>query len=121
MNYKRDYKKIIGDGKLPNKYFLFHYDEKFKRADDNLELHVPVNETKVKETLLGVFDSFNEALHGVYNLAYLPHVVIEDRLSGQVWESYVVVCPCCGKEDYETIDDHHWSEEREEELSRIAS
>jgi hypothetical protein len=103
-----DYKKHIGDGKLPNHYWVFHYDEKFCRNEDGeLESN---NDTELqKDSLLGEFKTYKEALQCVDTKAYYPHITIEDRISGQVFESIVIVCPCCGKEDYETFSDINYT------------
>lgn len=104
-----NYKNQIGDGKLPNKYWVFQYDEKFYRINDEM---VPTKKAKeTKNSLLGEFKTYAEAIEAVNNKAYLPHVVIEDRLSGMIFEQSVIVCKCCGKEDYETIDDHKFTKE----------
>jgi hypothetical protein len=109
------YQDMIGDGKFPNKYWVFHYDEKFTRKDDEL---LPLNDIgeKTKDNLLGEFKTYQEALRCVDDKAYYPHVVIEDRLSGQVFERLCVVCSCCGKEDWETWDDIHFTEKTMREM-----
>jgi hypothetical protein len=103
-----NYKKHIGDGKTPNRYWVFQYDEKYKREknnDGNYEL-IPMDETQeTKNSLLGEFKTYKDALQCVDNKAYLPKIIIEDRLSGQVFESMCIVCPCCNKEDYESYND----------------
>ena len=98
---KAKYRKQIGDGKLPNNYWVFHYDEKATRKDS--EINFP--DTKCDGGLVGEYKTYKEALEAVDNKAYLPHIVIEDRLTGVVFESLCIVCPCCNKEDYETNED----------------
>jgi hypothetical protein len=102
-----DYKKHIGDGKMPNRYWVFHYDQKYKIIDNGeFKERVLIEESKESEnSLVGEYKTYQEALSAVDNKAYLPNVVIEDRLSGQVFESYCLVCGCCGKEDWETDND----------------
>jgi len=97
-----DYKKHIGDGKIPNRYWVFHYDEKLINKDGEL---VSNSEGETEGGLLGEFKTYKEALDCVNSKAYYPHITIEDRLSGQVFESSCIVCQCCGKEDYETFED----------------
>jgi hypothetical protein len=97
----KKYQRMIGDGKLPNKYWVFHYDEKFMQKDDEL---VSTN-NKPDGGLIGEYSTYKEAVEAVNNKAYLPHVFIEDRLTGQVFETICTVCPCCNKEDWETIRD----------------
>ena len=99
----KNYKNLIGDGKLPNKYWVFQYNQQYKSIDGTLELIK--EDTETKESLLGEFKSYKEALNCVDDKAYLPNVVIEDRISGQVFEQLQVVCQCCGKIDYETYSD----------------
>ena len=110
------YQNMIGDGKFPNKYFVFHYDEKLKRNN------VPNPEREFDDEIitgdytgknyLGCFKTYQEALTCVNRDAFLPHVVIEDRLSGHIFEQIVYVCPCCGKEDYETFEDIKYTREK---------
>ena len=54
-----------------------------------------------KDNLIGEFKTYQEALKATDG-AYLPHVIIEDRLSGEVFEQLFIVCSECGKEEYET-------------------
>jgi hypothetical protein len=98
---KMNYRKHIGDGKLPNHYWVFHYDEKLKRDEDELES----DNENVEGGLLGEFKTYADALNCVDTKAYFPHITVEDRITGTVFESMFIVCPCCGKEDYETIED----------------
>ena len=98
----------IGDGKLPNKYWVFQYDQKHqnrKNEDGSISLEIIKEDQETENSLLGVFNSYNEALQCVDNRAYLPNVVIEDRISGQVFEQMCIVCPCCGRENYESFKD----------------
>ena len=97
------YQKRIGDGKLPNIYYVFHYDEKCTRDEYN-NLNYPIDE-KVEGGYIGQFRSYKKAIDCVNNKAYLPHVFIEDRITGVVFEQYVEICECCGKEEYTTIED----------------
>ena len=116
-----NYKTHIGDGKLPNKYWVFQYDQKYKRVKEDgfvtLELIQEDNETK--DSLLGEFNTYQEALQCVDNKAYLPNVVIEDRLSGQVFELMCIVCQDCGKEDWETNEDIKFSKKMIEEKGKV--
>lgn len=101
----KDYKNLIGDGKTPNIYFVFHYDEIATRvtdSDGNIDLEYP--DTEVDGGLIGQFKTYQEALQCVDDKAYLPHVIIEDRLTGVVFEQCQVRCNCCGHIEYETID-----------------
>ena len=105
----RTYQQQIGDGKLPNKYFVFHYDQKFKNVNGTIE---PVGECEeTKNSFLGEFKTYSEAVECFDNKAYLPHVVMEDRLTGVILETMCIECPCCGKEDWETINDTKFTQE----------
>jgi len=105
----RTYQQQIGDGKLPNKYFVFHYDQKFKNVDGTIE---PIGECEeTKNSFLGEFKTYSEAVECFDNKAYYPHVVIEDRISGQILETMCIVCECCHKEDWETYRDTKFTEE----------
>jgi hypothetical protein len=107
-------KNKIGDGKLPNYYWVFHYDEKLTRKDGEL-----IYEDEAKETkggLIGKFKTYKEAIKCVNERAYLTHVIIEDRLSGQVFEAVVVICSCCGKEDSEVYEDIKYTKETMEKM-----
>jgi len=106
-----NYKSQIGDGKFPNKYWVFQYDMKFKRDKENSI--VPIEENvETKNSLLGEFKTFKEALSCVDNKAYLPNVVIEDRLTGVIFEQMCIVCQECGKEEWETIRDEEFSKKQ---------
>ena len=109
-----NYKKQIGDGKTPNKYWVFQYDQKFENKEGEIQLIK--EDTETKDSLLGEFKTFEEALRCVDDKAYLPNVVIEDRLSGQVFEQMCIVCPCCGKEEWESHKDIKYTQKRLDEL-----
>jgi hypothetical protein len=104
MHTMKKYQERIGDGKTPNIYYVFHYDEKMTKNSEG-ELEFRDTDDKVDGGYLGQFKSYQKALECVDNKAYLPHVVIEDRISGVVFESYCVVCGCCGNETWETQND----------------
>ena len=104
----KNYQRQIGDGKLPNKYWVFQYDQKYKRVkqeDGSISIELIAEDMSKQEHLIGEYKTYNEALQAVDNKAYLPNVVIEDRLSGQVFEQLCIQCQECGKEEYETNDD----------------
>lgn len=102
-----DARNKIGDGKFPNYYWVFQYDLKHKRSKENGFIEItPIGEAKEnKDNLLGKFKTFQEALECVDNKAYLPNVIIEDRLSGQVFEQICISCKECGKEEWESNKD----------------
>jgi hypothetical protein len=106
----KSYQKQIGDGKLPNKYWVFEYNQKYQIKDGVLE--IIKEDTETRNSLIGEYKTYKEALNAVDNKACLPNVVIEDRLSGQVFEQLCIVCPCCGKEEYETNNDIKYTKER---------
>ena len=110
----KKYQEQIGDGKLPNKYWVFQYDQKYQNVKRNnfTSLEIIKEDTETKNSLLGEFKTYQEALNCVDNKAYLPNVIIEDRISGQVFEQMCIVCPCCGKEDWETYNDIKFTKER---------
>lgn len=99
----KNYQKQIGDGKLPNKYWVFQYDQKYKRVKDGdiITLEVISEDKENQNNLIGEYKTWQEALNAVDNKAYLPNVIIEDRISGQVYEDLCIVCQECGKEEYE--------------------
>ena len=109
----KTYQQQIGDGKLPNKYFVFHYDEKFKRVrneDKGISLEIIGGDEEPENSFLGEFKTYHEAVGCFDNSAYLPHSVIEDRLSGQILETLCIVCESCGREDWETYRDTEFTE-----------
>ena len=95
-----NYKQQIGDGNLPNKYWVFQYDEKAQLI--NGEVQFP--DQKADGGLLGEFATYEDAIKCIDNKTYLPHSVIEDRLVGMIFEQYPIVCSCCGGERWETYD-----------------
>lgn len=115
------YKKQIGDGKFPNKYWVFEYDQKYKRVkqeDGSYMLEIIKEDMNTKNSLIGEFKTYKDALNAVDNKACLPNVIIEDRLSGQVFEQYCVVCQECGKEEYETNIDIEYTKRKIEESGK---
>jgi len=111
---KLSYREMIGDGKFPNKYWVFQYDQKYKRVkqkDGSNLLEIIKEDTENNDSLVGEFSTFKEALTCVDDKAYLPNVVIEDRLSGQVFEQRCILCQECGKEDWESDNDIRFSKE----------
>ena len=114
----KDYQKQIGDGKFPNKYWVFQYDQKYKRVrneDGSISLEAISEDLSKNDHLLGSFKTYQEALQCVDNKAYLPNVVIEDRISGQVFEQMCIVCQDCGKEDFESFNDISFTKKKHEE------
>ena len=113
-----NYREEIGDGKTPNKYWVFQYDEKFKRVkfeDGSTSIEIREEEDlgeQSSDNLIGEFKTYQEALNAIDKDAYLPHVVIEDRISGQVFEQLCIVCSECGREDWETNEDINFTKEK---------
>lgn len=115
----KKYQRMIGDGKTPNKYWVFQYAQKYQRSkgdDGSTMIDIIKEDTETKNSLLGEFSTYEEALRCVDDKAYLPNVVIEDRLIGQIFEQLCIVCPCCGKEDYKTHSDIKYTKEKLAEL-----
>ncbi|MFA6006046.1 MAG: hypothetical protein WC775_06230 [Patescibacteria group bacterium] len=118
--------KYIGDGKYPNFYWVFQYDEKMRRVkhtDDDgktwTEFEVIENNETRTDSFLGQFETYREALACVDSKAYLPHVVIEDRLSGQVFESYCISCTECGHEEYGSNNDIGYTQKKMERDGKV--
>lgn len=110
-------RKHIGDGKYPNCYWVFHYDQKFKRVKqkNGLVIVALIAEDKSKDDcLLGQFATFAEAIDCVNNKAYLPNVIIEDRLTGQVFEQICIVCQKCNNEKWESHYDVKYTQRKME-------
>ena len=105
-----DYKKHIGDGKTPNKYWVFQYDQKYRYGEDNT-IELIKEDTGTENSFLGEFNSFENALICVDDKAYLPNVVIEDRISGQVFEQICIVCKECRREEHITHKDINFTKE----------
>ena len=104
---EKEAREKIGDGKMPNLYFVFHADEKFELIKDKegvvlQEMIAP--EEKHSGGCLGVFDTYKEALQAA-DKAYYPHVTIEDRITGELLDTSCIVCSECGNETYETRED----------------
>ncbi|MFA7709923.1 MAG: hypothetical protein WCY30_02325 [Candidatus Neomarinimicrobiota bacterium] len=96
---KEDYRLLIGDGGFPNLYFVFQYDNKYKRCKDGtMNLINPNKKRDKKDEYLGRSTTYSGAIKLVNDKAFLPNIVIEDRLSGMIFESYYVVCSECGNE-----------------------
>jgi len=110
----KSYQKTIGDGKLPNFYWVFHYDEKMKRIK-NEDGSISIEPIEAGENAtggcLGRFKTYREARTCVDRDAFYSHIFIEDRLSGQVFESYCVVCECCGHVEWESFEDTTYTKE----------
>jgi len=118
----KTYQRQIGDGKFPNKYWVFQYDQKYKRVkqeDGSIMIELIAESPEASDSLIGEFRTYREALECVDNKAYLPNVVIEDRLSGQVFESIVIVCQECGKEEYESHEDIKFTKEKIEAAGKV--
>ena len=107
----KKYQERIGDGKLPNIYYVFHYDEKLIQNESG-DFDYPEVEGKVINGYLGQFKSYEKALECVDNKAYLPHVMIEDRITGVVFEQYVQTCNCCNKEEHVTNEDIQFTKDQ---------
>lgn len=107
------YQKQIGDGKLPNKYFVFQYNQKYKRVqnEEGISLELIEEDLKNKNSYLGWFKTYQEALECVDSKSYLSNVIIEDRISGQVFEQMCIVCQECGKEEWKTFQDIKYTKE----------
>ena len=114
----RNYKNLIGDGKLPNLYWVFHYDgkmRKVKNSDGSIRIEEIQENQKIDGECLGEFKTYKEAIQCINEKAYYPHAFIEDRLSGQVFESCCIVCECCGHETFEYFEDTRYTKKILEE------
>ena len=113
-----NYKKHIGDGKLPNRYWVYHFDEKLTRNAEN-EIEEILTDKEIDGGLLGEFKTYREAMECRNNKAFYPHVTIEDRITGMVYEDMVIICPCCEKEDYESYEDIKYTKKYIEDAGKI--
>jgi len=116
MKKYKEHQLKIGDGKLPNNYWLFHYDEKFKITKENgFNEVVPLDDKEHDGGLIGKYKTYKLARQAADWKAYYPHVFIEDRLSGQVFETICIVCQECGKEEWESREDIKYTQKAMEE------
>ena len=111
--------KHIGDGKHPNHYWVFHYNEKFYYDEGDLTVTTDSDSEEKKDSLLGDYKTYREAMNCRNTMAFYPHVVIEDRLSGMIYEDTVIVCRCCGHERYESNEDISFTKKKMEEAGYI--
>ncbi len=113
MDINRIAANRIGDGKLPNEYFVYQYDtEHTQTIDEDGYCRInPITEN-AKGEIIGRYRTYKEALAAIDREAYLPHVFIEDRLSGLIFERMCVVCPCCGKRDCLDFEDYGFTKEK---------
>ncbi len=105
----KKYQNRIGDGKLPNIYYVFHYDEKAILQKDNT---IKFPDKKVDGGYLGQFKSYKKALACVDKKAFYPHIIIEDRLSGVIFETLCKICECCDEEKYITHENIEFTKEK---------
>jgi hypothetical protein len=113
-----NYKRIIADGKSPNIFFAFQYDEKFYTRYGKNEQKVK-NNAPQKGGLIGKYKTYKAAKIAIENMASLSHVFIEDRITGMVYEQYIEVCKCCGNEILTTIEDYEFSKEITEKSGKV--
>ena len=108
---KRISTKQIGDGKLPNKYWVSQSEDYYLRTGNQLDWASKEGKFKAESKTLAVFNSYVEALKYADTI-YDNSIFIEDRLSGELLHNVKIVCPCCGKEDWETFEDLTFTEEK---------
>lgn len=114
------YKNLIGDGKFPNKYWVSESNDYLIRETVNGDhLLTSYSEKHPDYKLEGKtypkpFKTFKEA-ECFANSLFDNQITIEDRLSGQVYESVKIVCESCGKEDWETFYEIKYTKEIMEE------
>ena len=100
-----DYRNMIGDGKVPNRYWVMFSNDEYicKEHDDDGGMHCDGDESiESKGGVVAVFDSFYEARDFVRKFKDFDDTltirgetfdvtskVIEDRLVGMVWEEGV--------------------------------
>jgi len=113
MDINQMAREHIGDGKLPNEYYVFQYDTKHKETinEDGICCADPIDENAAGK-IIGRYKTYKAAKDAIYREAYLPHVIIEDRLSGMIFESMIIVCQCCGHEDYRDYEDLSFTKEK---------
>jgi hypothetical protein len=115
-------RKNIGDSKLPNRYWVSesnNYYLRTKEKDGSIYLK-PIEEENPNfkhegKTYPKIFKTYKEALTFLDTLSG-DNRIIEDRLSGQVFEAMKIICPCCGKEEWESFSDIKYTKERMEKL-----
>jgi len=100
---------IIGDGKIPNKYIVCQSNDVYECVDNCLEWKE--NKNPESETV-GIYDTYIEALEAIEDECYMSNRTIEDRLSGELFSSYEIVCPTCGNTKYETREDIGFTEQK---------
>jgi len=87
--------KIIGDGQLPNKFFVTEGPYVMVRVDEyESECEKIEGFEDTQSTTYGPFDSYEEALEQYNDIDLdaeygIGQVFIEDRLSGQMIEKYL--------------------------------
>lgn len=132
---KVDYKNIIGDGKLPNKYFLFvsnDYSYIHDKGEDGIVVDWIgdlIKGFESKGDFIGMFDSYKEAKEkaeefylGMHYGGYtINRITIEDRLSGELFECTKVFSPMDGDMSEDLREDTSFTEETMEEKGLIFS
>lgn len=112
-------RKNVGDGKFPNRYWVSESNDYYIREKTAEGVYLkPITEHDIKfksegKTYPKAFKTYKEAIQFADTLCN-DRITIEDRLCGQVFECIKVVCPCCGKKDWESFDDTKYTKERME-------
>jgi len=111
--------KYVGDGKLPNMYWVsisnhYYYFDEDSNSLESITERDP--DFKIEGGTVAVFSTFREALEFADKNSWQgDDITIEDRLTGQIWEQFKFV-HMIEKEEYETHDDTRWTKEHMKEL-----
>lgn len=99
----------VGDGKLPNKYWVTSSNDYSIREGNTLLNASEFKGFEATATTQGPFDTYGEAL-AVVKKADANSVYIEDRLSGELLHIARVECCNCEHVDYSRIEDTDFTE-----------
>lgn len=126
MNKLGNYKNMIGDYKLPNKYWISVGNEYYIQRGNYLDWFES-EDIEFKGGTIAKFDTYKEAkefaeglyLGQKYEDFTINCITIEDRITGQLYEHIKVFLPEQGKFTEEIFEDTHFTEKHLQEKNKI--
>ena len=99
----------IGDGKLPNKYWVCQSNDVYEKVDGVLEWR---ENAQPESEVIGIYNTYTEAMDAVNTRGNMTNVTVEDRITGELFSKIMEVCPCCKNERWYNYEDVKFTNEK---------
>jgi len=109
--------KMVGDGNLPNVYWVSFSNYYYVENEDGDMVSIDEIDPDFKGDggVVAVFSTFRDAMNYIDKYQSDIHVMVEDRLTGVIWESYKYE-RIETVEHWDIIDDTAWTKKHMKEM-----